>query len=61
MVLEARVWTHDNVRELNDKWVEIMEFKGETLVIKLYDQVTGEPVGYELKLSDLKAIRYATV
>ena len=55
--LEARVWTHENVRELNDKWVLIEEFCGETIKIRLYDHVTGEPFGYELKLSDIKAIR----
>jgi hypothetical protein len=55
--LEARVWTHDNLRELNDKWVEVMEFGGETLTIRLYDPVNGEPFGYELKLTDIKAIR----
>lgn len=57
MDLEARIYTHENVRELNDKWVEIIEFQGETVLVKLYDLVTGKPFEYSLKLSDLKAIR----
>jgi len=53
----GKVWTCNNYHDLNDKWVKIKEFKGNMVIIEIYDVALGKPKDADLRLSEIKEIR----
>jgi len=54
----AKVFTSNNYRDLNDKWVEVIEFLGQIVAVKIYSQDTGKQEVADLRLTEVKEFRH---
>lgn len=53
----AKIFTRSNYLDLNDQWVEVEEFRGHIVSLKVYDEVTGSPKTVDVQLREIQEIR----
>lgn len=56
--LYGKVFTTSNYRGLNDQWLEVNEFLGQMVAMKVYNPVTGEETTADFTLKEVVEYRH---